>query len=282
MSALLKRLLIQGGYMKEADAGEGGGGGGSAVDVADAEDTVVDTDKAEDKVEKKPTDEEAKLLKEVMKQKGVLAKLKEQLAEKETFVKQLTELGGLDAIKDLVAQKKDAETKKLEEKGEWDRLKAQIVDEHSKILKDLQDQISVATSENAKLKSEISNLTVGTSFSNSKFIKDELIIPPSKARVLYGSHFEFVEGRAVAYDKPAGESERTVLVNAQGDPLDFESAIKKIVDLDSDRDSLLRSKAKPGAGSHTTNKQTTPPGELEKPIGVNRITDALAKGALKK
>lgn len=280
MSELLKKLLIQGGYMEEAkSAEEGGAGGGGTVDGDDPEDKdnpeVV-------KTEKKPTDEEAKLLKEVMKQKAVLAKLKEQLAEKEGYVKELTELGGLDAVKALVAQKQEAETKKMEEKGEWDRLKTQMVDEHNKTLKTLQDQISLATSENAKLKGEISNLTVGSSFMTSKFIQDELIIPPSKARALYASHFDFVEGRAVAYDKPAGSAERTMLVDSQGEALDFESAIKKIVDMDADRDSLIKSKARPGAGSHTTTKSKTPADQLEKPVGISRITDALAKGALKK
>src|SRR5687768_14242554 len=122
MSELLKKLLTQGGYMDEAKSGEEGGAGGGTID----EENPSGEDKVEeDKATKKPTDEEAKLLKEVMKQKAVLAKLKADLAEKEGYVKELSELGGLDAIKSLVAQKKEAEVKKLEEKGEWDRLKTQ-------------------------------------------------------------------------------------------------------------------------------------------------------------
>lgn len=276
MSALLRRMLMQGGYMQEADAGEGESGGGGTV--------VVDQDKEQDQPaateQRKPTDEEAKLLKEVMKQKSVLKELKEKLSEKDAFVKQIEELGGFDAIKELVTQKKTAEQKKMEEKGEWDRLKAQMAEEHNKSLKQLREQADAVVSENQRLKEEISNLTVGNSFMSSRFIKDEMVIPPSKAKVLYGQHFEFVEGRAVAFDKPAGAAERTMLVDSQGEPLGFEDAIKRLVDADPDRDSLIRSKAKAGAGSQAKTKQEAPADKLDKPSGVDRISAALAKGLL--
>jgi hypothetical protein len=130
------------------------------------------------------------------------------------------------------------------------------------------------------LKGQISNLTVGSAFAQSTYIKDDLVIPPSKVKSLYGSHFEFQDGRAVAYDKPAGVAERTMLVDAKGDPLDFESAIKKIIDADPDRDQLLKSKIKPGSGSRPTTKVDAEPGQLEKHSGINRISAALAKGKL--
>lgn len=281
MFGRIRGSLIHSGYWNEADAGEGGSAGGSgSVDVQDDEQSVqVEGQPAE---AKKPTDEEAKLLKEVMKQKTVMKELKEKLSAKDAFVSQIEELGGLDAIKELVTQKKTAEQKKMEEKGEWDRLKAQMAEEHNKNLKQLREQAEAVSAENQKLKDEISNLTVGNSFMSSKFIKDEMVIPPTKAKVLYGQHFEFVEGRAVAFDKPAGAGERTMLVDSQGEPLAFEDAIKRLVEADPDRDALIRSKAKPGAGSVAKPKQEAPADRLDRPQGVDRIAYALSKGLLKK
>lgn len=278
MSALLKKLLTQGGYMSEADAGEGdtGTGAGQLDETQDQQQQDTTQEKP------KPTDAEAKLLKEVLSKKKALEALKGQLAEKESVLSELSELGGLDVIKELVNQKKTAEQKKLEEKGEWDRLKSQMVEEHGKVLKQLREQLTAASDESAKLRQEISNLTVGTSFMSSKFIGDELVIPPTKARLLYGDHFEFSDGRIVGYDRPAGSSERTMLVDANGEALDFESAIRRIVDGDSDRDALMRSKAKPGAASVTTQKQKTPADQIDTPSGIDKISAALAKGLLKK
>ena len=107
-------------------------------------------------------------------------------------------------------------------------------------------------------------------------------MPVSKARVLYGTHFEFKDGAIVAYDKPAGSAERNILVDAKGDPLSFEAAIKKIVEADPDKDQLLKSKIKPGAGSKTTSKAAAPAEKLEQPTGVSRISAAISKGAFSK
>lgn len=281
MSEILKRMLSV--YMDENDGGEGSsGGGGDADSNEDKDKGAGDATDAEGKGgERKPTDEEAKLLKEVMNKKKALDKLKAELAEKEATFKQLEELGGLDLLKQVITEKKTAEQKKMEEKGEWDRLKSQMNEEHGKILSDLQKQLDELRGQNSSLVGEISNLTVGSAFAQSSYIKEDLVIPPAKVKALYGSHFEFQDGKPVAYDKPAGAAERTMLVDAKGDPLNFELAIKKIIDADPDRDQLLKSKIKQGSGSHTNNK-TEKPGQLDKPSGFDRISAALAKGTLTK
>ncbi|HHJ4449796.1 TPA: hypothetical protein ACQJMR_005500, partial [Raoultella ornithinolytica] len=82
-----------------------------------------------------------------------------------------------------------------------------------------------------------------------------VLMTPAKARVIYGSHFEIGEdGQVVGYDKPAGAKDRAVLVDGQGNPLAFESAIERILRADPEADALLRSEAKQGAHSKTTTK----------------------------
>jgi hypothetical protein len=81
----------------------------------------------------------------------------------------------------------------------------------------------------------------------------------------------------VAYDKPAGATDRTVLVDGSGNPLSFDKAIERIVDADPDRDTLRKSKMRAGAGSN--NDGGKPPVNIGS--GRERIQAALAKGGLK-
>lgn len=281
MSELLRRMLSV--YMDEATDGTEGGGGGSGesdLDETKGENEVKAT--PEDKGTEKPkvTDAEAKLLKEVMNKKAALEKTKSELDAVKAKIKELEELGGFEAVSKLARQQKDLEAQKLEEKGEWTRLKQQMNDEHGKVLNEKVEALNSVKSENQVLLNKISDLTVGTAFATSKFINEDLIMPVKKVRVLYGDHFEFKDGVVVAYDKPVGQEERTMLVDAQGDPLSFEAAMAKIIDADPDREHLLKSKAKPGAGSGT-NPKTKKADDIEKLHGHSRIAAAITKGDLK-
>ena len=77
-------------------------------------------------------------------------------------------------------------------------------------------------------------------------------------RSFFGPHFEYDGEQVVAYDKPAGQKGRVVLMDAKGDPLPFETALRKLVDADEDRDTILTSKTKTGAGSKTDPKTKAP------------------------
>jgi hypothetical protein len=283
MSQLLRKLMSV--YMNEADAGDGTGDGGGSSNEDQAAADKAAAEKAEaDKVSadkaKTISDAEAKLLKEVMDKKNALKKTSEELAQLRETMKDLEELGGVEALKTLAKQKKELEAKELEEKGEWARLKQQMNDEHGKAISEKLALLEEANSEKRKLLDQISNLTVGAAFSASEFIRDGLIIPLKKVRALYGSHFEFKDGVVVAYDKPAGESERTMIIDAKGDPMNFEDAMKKIIDADPDRDSLLKSKSKSGAGSGTS-KKTTDIDKISDLHGKDRIALALSKSKAK-
>lgn len=228
----------------------------------------------------KPTDAEAKLLKEVMDKKTALRKTQ---AELEEVKNKLKDFEGLDAaeLRALLEEKKALETRKLEEKGEWDRLKAQMVEENKKAVDAVNAQLAAEKARADGLARQVAELTVGGAFTSSAFIKEELTLPASKARALYGAHFEYdaEKGAVVAYDKAAGSAERTIMVDAQGEPLSFEAALKKLVDADPDRDQITKSKVKVGTGSRTTEKGKAPAQSFDQPKGVNRIAAALRAAA---
>lgn len=233
------------------------------------------------KGENKPSDAEAKLIKEVMEKK---TKLKAEQDARAALEAKLKQFEGIDpeAVRKILSEKQAEETRKLEEKGQWDSLKKQMAEEHTKEKSALEQAALEKTARVSALEAQIAELTVGNAFASSSFIKDDMTMPVGKARVLYATHFEFKDGAVVGYDKPAGSAERNVLVDSKGEPLSFESAIKKIVEADPDRDSLLKSKVKPGAGSSTTKKATTPDSRMEQVSGKDRIAAALSKGLLGK
>ena len=201
----------------------------------------------------------ADLLKESMKRKGNEQTLKEKLAQ----------FGDVDPerVKALIQaeaesekQRKASEEAELLRRGEFDAVKKQMVEAHDAEVADLRAQLEQAQNEANSLKRGLIEKTVGTSFGESNFLREKVLMTPAKARVIYGSHFEVNEdGQVVGYDKPAGAKDRTILVDGSGNPLSFELAIERVLRADPEADALLRSEAKPGVGSQTkaTTKVTT-------------------------
>lgn len=234
-----------------AGAGEGGEAGQGEGAGAGAGQGSGSGEGEGDKGKAKPSDAEAKLLKEVMDKKRALETANEQLTQ---VTAKLKDFEGLDIakVRQMLADAEEAERKQAEARGDYEKLKKQMADSHATEKTTLQSQVEAAAQANAQLQKQIADLTVGGSFSQSSFIGEDLTLPVSKARALYGSHFEFKDGAVVGYDKPAGAADRAPLVNAAGNPLSFDEALRKIVDADPDKDQLYRSKVKPGAGSTTT------------------------------
>lgn len=275
-------------YMNPAGEGESGsgGGGGSGEGSGSAEGSNAGGGAGDGGSSgdggTKPTDAEAKLLKEVMDKKNKLKAAEERVAAVESKLK---EFEGIDpvAVKAMLKQQKDAETAQLEAKGEWDRLKAQMVEEFGREKAGILAQLSEKEATIAKQKATIAELTVGTSFSQSQFIANELVLTPAKTRAVYGAHFDVVDGKVIAYDKPAGSAERTPLVDAKGDALSFDEALKKIVEADPEREQVIKSKMRQGAGSGTAPKAGAPGSQGNvKLTGADRIAAALNSGALAK
>jgi hypothetical protein len=214
-----------------------------------------------------------------MDKKTALKKASDELSQAK---ERLKDFDGIDPaeVKKLIAERKDAETKQLEAQGEWDRLKQRMADEHQNETKTLKEGLEARDKLIQERDRAINELTVGSAFNSSKFVSDELTLTPNKARMIYGDHFDFVDGVIVGYDKPRGAATRTQLVDAKGDPVPFEEAIKKIIDADPDRDELVKSRMKKGADSGT--QKGEPPKKPSADLkGMSRIAAGLKKGVAK-
>ena len=271
------------------DGGAGGGGGGDdaakaaaeaaaskATDEAAAAAAAEAAKKAADDAaggKTKPSDEEARLLKENMKKKEALDKANAELKKTQDALKAFE---GIDpeAVRKLLADQKSAEEKALEAKGDWDRLKGRMAEEHGKEVKTLQDQIAALSAKLNNTEGTIKDLSIGTQFSQSKFISEELTLTPAKTRVIYGDYFDVEDGKVVGYDKPRGAANRTAIVDQYGNSVDFEGALRKIIEADPEKDHLLKSKMKQGAGSDSRK----PSGQTKQEVpadGISKIASGL-------
>lgn len=219
------------------------------------------------------SDSDAKLLKELMAQKN---RAKELAAELEGAKKRLSDFDGVDPAKarKLLADEEEAARKAAEARGEYDRLLAQMGERHQAEQAALNGRLSEAQNAVSALQKEIAELTVGSAFSGSAFVNSDLTLTATKARVIYGSHFEYKDGKVVGYDKPAGASDRTMLVSSTGEALSFDEALRALVEKDPDRDRLLRGKAKAGAGSATVTKGAKAATELAEKSAESKLTGA--------
>ncbi|QFZ84615.1 hypothetical protein GFK26_18485 [Variovorax paradoxus] len=254
--------------------GEGSGEGAEGQGEGDGQGDPKGGEGEGNKGATKPSDAEAKLLKEVMDKKRALETANTQLAQ---VNERLAQFEGIDAakVRELLKEKEEQERTQAEARGDYEKLKKQMADSHAAEKTTLQSTIEAAQASISGLQKQIADLTVGGAFSASTFIAEDLTLPVSKARALYGSHFEFKDGVVVAYDKPASSADRAPLVDAAGTPLSFDDAFRKIVDADPDKDQLYRSKVKPGAGSTTT--KTTKAQRVERDDNVTG-TDRIALG----
>lgn len=254
-SKLLQMLLFGIASMKMGVAEEGGGGEGegeaakaAAVLAAKATEDAAAAALAAKEGAKKPTDDEARLLKEVMQKKEALQKTQGDLTAAQERLK-LFEGMDPDAVKKLLADKKQAEEAQLVAKGDFENLKQRLIEENTKVTNSMQEQINALQNELSNKSKTVNDLSIGSQFGQSPFITDELTLTPAKARVVYGDHFDLEDGKVVGYDKPRGASNRTPLVDQYGNAVGFDAALRKIVEADPDRDHLLKSKVKQGAGS---------------------------------
>lgn len=226
----------------ELEPTSGGGGGSNAADDAAAA-AGGDDDKAnkqENADANKPSDAEAKLLKEVMKHKEAAraAEAKVKLYE------------GLDPEKAraALAAQAEAERKELEAKGEYQRIIDQVKQETAAQVDAAKAEADALKQQLADIQTNIERQNVVTTFATSAFVRENLVISGEKVRALYGDHFDVVDGNIVGYDKPRGAPNRTPLVGADANPLPFEAAIEKVLKADPEWERLAKSKLKPGAG----------------------------------
>ena len=277
--------------MSDASDGTDGSAGGSGAndDSSKAADTSKVGDTANDDSKKagddgkadgsndgkgKLSDEEARLLKEVMKKKESLDKTQAELVQAKEQLKRFEGIDA-DAVRGMLKERETAEKQSLEAKGDWDRLKQRMAEEHGKEIETLQTSVTETQANLQKALSTINDLSIGTQFSQSKLIGDELTLTSSKARVIYGDHFDVIDGKVIGYDKPKGADSRTAIVDQYGNNVGFDDALRKIIESDPEKDFLFKSKAKSGAGSDSnkpTGKVDSKDSDLD---GISRIAAGL-------
>lgn len=235
----------------EADKGDDGKGKEKDPAKAKADDKKDDGKKADDS---KVNDELARLLKDVMKQKD---RAKTALEEKTALEQQLSQVQGvlgdlsLDDVSGLIAARREEETHRLEEKGEYEAIVQQMKDQHKSAVSTMEEQINELKGKLTTVNGSLEELSVGRAFSDSSYLRDSSAIPNSIARKEFGTYFEMDGDRVVPYNKPRGLEDRAPLVDAEGNVKDFETAIKELYEKHPESKSLIKTSQKPGAGSKT-------------------------------
>lgn len=265
---------------KAAEAGAGEAGTGAGTGAAGQE--GGEGGKA------RPTDEEAKLLREVMgfkeKAKKSDAEARAAAEEKAALETQIKELLGLEDIGGLQAKVEEyrkaqedrakAEEDRLRSAGDFETLKAKIIADHRR---EVEARDKTAGELRAKLtaaEASIHKLVVSNAFASSAFISTELAIGSGHAERLFGEHFKVEEhGGAMV---PVAYKDGQALVDAAGKPLAFDVAFQTILSVDPDKGRLLKPKAKPGAGSSSEGSGKGGGGATTEVRGVDRIAKALA------
>lgn len=253
-------------YMAPATGDEGGGnaGGGAGGNTDDAKGDQgaqddagkgADADKAkgaeaEGDGKGKLSDTEAKLLREVMQNKQARKEAEAQVNELKAKLAKFDGIN-LDEVTALLNERRAAEERRLAEQGNWEALKAQMAEQNAAAIQAIRDELAAERASKESLLKQLEETAIGSAFTGSAYIQNELVLTPAKTRVVYGQHFDVVDGQVVAFDKPRGAEARTMLVDGYGEPLGFDEALRRLVEADPERDELVRSRVKPGAGSGT-------------------------------
>ena len=285
---LVKRALIARGYWGEntgddgsgagangGSNGDGNGSGNNSGDSNGASGNPIDGAGDSGAKNNKPSDSEAKLLKEVMTRKAREKALEEEISGLKTKLVQFDGIN-VDEVKALLESQKAKKEKDLEEKGQWDALKQQMREENEKIVSAKDKSINELSQELAKSNELIQKLTIEHEFASSTFITKDTHLSPRKAKVIYGEYFEVEDGKVVPYNKPAGEKDRAPMVDEKGEVLPFKDAIVKIIESDPDKNLILKSKMKPGANSSTSSTSGKAPNQQESLSGIDKIKAALS------
>lgn len=225
----------------------------AAAEKAEAEKAAAEKEEAD----KKAAEEKAEADKNKSEDQKKLEALQAEIAEKEAALKAFEgidpEVAKANAKKLADAEKaaKDAEKAKAKAEGDFAKLAELQQAEREAEMKTLADERDAANAKAEAAQRAADKAAISVAFSNSQFLVDETILTPSKAEKLYGDLVEFEDGGIVVYDSPAGVDGRSRLMDTKGKSLSFNEAIAKVISADPDKDTLLKTKAKPGAETST-------------------------------
>lgn len=154
-------------------------------------------------------------------------------------------------VADAEKAARDAETAQATAEGNFERLRELQNEEHQAQLTAAHSERDTERTRAAQAVADAAAARREAAFAKSKFFANETILTADRAERLYGDYVEIENGTAVVYDAPKTAAKRAIVMDAKGKPLSFDDAMKKVFENEPDKDSFLKSKVKPGAGSTT-------------------------------
>lgn len=260
MPEWMKQLLMSGAYFAPDDEGAGGGSGdgdesGNSDDAGDKND---EKDEGKNKSESDDSKAHKRILSDLKRHKDESRDAKKKLADAEaesTKLKaRITELlgeKGLDGLADMLAKHEEEEEKKAADRGDFDAVKKRMRDQHAEAMKKVKDEaaeeIKGLKDKLGKQDAHLRQLLVSNQFATSSWVKENLTLPATYVERLFGDAFKVEErdGTLGVFAYKAG----TPLVDANGEPLAFDIALRELVEADSGHKAFFKTKSVSGVGS---------------------------------
>jgi hypothetical protein len=176
------------------------------------------------------------------------------------------------AAKEASAAAKKAEKERAAAENDVAKLREIQNEEHAAEVARIRAEKESSDKAVTDLQTQLNNIRLENAFNASKFIGEETILTGGKAQRLFSDYVDVVDGQVVVYDAPRGDAKRAKVMDNKGNALPFNDAIAKVINADPDKDSLLKSKTKPGAGSKTTDGKPTEQGKTRH----EKLTSGLA------
>ncbi len=160
----------------------------------------------------------------------------------EAAEKKLDAFSGIEdpeAAIDALRVVKNLDDKKLVDAGEVDRLKQAAIEATEAKFKPFVEKAT-------KLEQALNAEMIGGSFARSKFIAENVAVPPDLIQAQFGSHFSVEDGKLIAKDangSPIYSKERP------GEPAGFDDAIQTLIEAYPHKDAILKGRQQNGAGA---------------------------------
>jgi len=157
----------------------------------------------------------------------------------ETALKAFEGIGDPAAARKALETVKNLDEKKLVDAGERDAAIAAAV-------KAKDDEYRPILEERDSLKTSLFSEKVGGAFARSKFVTENLVLPPDIAETYFGKHFKIEGDKTIAYDASGNQ----IYSKANpGQPAGFDEAIAALVDQYPRKDSILKGNVGAGSGA---------------------------------
>lgn len=148
-----------------------------------------------------------------------------------------------DAARKALELASNLDQKKLIDAGEVEKVKAEIA-------KSWEGKLTEAEKRAQALEGQLYAEKIGGAFARSKFVTDNLILPPDIAETYFGRHFKVEDGQTVAYD---GQGNRIYSRAKPGELADFEEALETIVSAYPRKEQILKGTGNNGGGANPGN-----------------------------